>query len=320
MDIQQLKYFLAIADEHGMSYAAKKLQMTQPPLTKQLNNLENELGCALFTRKKGNYTLTEKGKLLYEYAKLLLDEFQSIEQIFTDLRNNYSDELTLGTTTTPAILLVPVLLQEFIRKSPDTKLTLIEDTNSNLIQMINNDQLNLALVLEPHDLSPYNYLYIDELLSNHLHYQYYALGHQDMLPSSKEYVSFRELSEHPLIIHKSQEAFVSNLNRQYNLSLRTFYTNANVMTSIAWCRSKLGVAIIPHASVLVASKYLDSNHLVVRPIRGYPAMPARHVLLWKKEKILPHAPQIFTNIIKRKLNNVSSASTNGQKCGQSHEL
>ena len=93
MDIQTLKYFLCIVDCQGITAAARKLNMTQPPLSNQLKALERELGFPLFVREKKKFILTAEGQILYQYAKNLSSEFDEMTEIFENMR-----EIVKGTT------------------------------------------------------------------------------------------------------------------------------------------------------------------------------------------------------------------------------
>ena len=87
MDLRQLSYFTAIVDEGSISAAAKKLHISQPPLSNQMKSLEAELGVTLFERGLRSITLTDAGKLMYERANTILDMASAAKMEIDSLGN-----------------------------------------------------------------------------------------------------------------------------------------------------------------------------------------------------------------------------------------
>ena len=82
MELRHLKYFQIVANERSFTKAAEKLNMSQPPLSRQIKDLENELGVKLFIRKYKNLELTEQGELFLDYANRIIDlSLESIRQV-----------------------------------------------------------------------------------------------------------------------------------------------------------------------------------------------------------------------------------------------
>ena len=103
MDIRSLQYFLAIAREGSVSSAAERLHMTQPPLSRQLKQLEEELGSPLFCREKGGMVLTAKGELLRQYAQNIIRLTQQAEQELAAHPEKLSGDIHLGAAETCAV-------------------------------------------------------------------------------------------------------------------------------------------------------------------------------------------------------------------------
>ena len=86
MDIRVLRYFVTVADERSFTKAAERLHMSQPPLSKQIKLLENDLGVCLFDRTTRVLYLTREGEILYKRAKKIISQMDDIETFFTDFR------------------------------------------------------------------------------------------------------------------------------------------------------------------------------------------------------------------------------------------
>ena len=96
MELRQLRYFLAVAQELNITRAAERLNMSQPPLSNQIRALEEELGVTLFVRGKRRLTLTEEGSFLLQRAAQLLDLEDKTRQELTTMKDGISGTLCLG--------------------------------------------------------------------------------------------------------------------------------------------------------------------------------------------------------------------------------
>ncbi|MBR2829028.1 MAG: LysR family transcriptional regulator, partial [Solobacterium sp.] len=95
MQLQQLEYFIAIADAGSLNKAAEKLYMTQPSLSKAIANLEAELNIRVFERSRNGVEMTEEGRKLYEYAKAIMERTDMIQKLGTQARE-VPENLTLA--------------------------------------------------------------------------------------------------------------------------------------------------------------------------------------------------------------------------------
>ena len=118
MDIRKLQYFTAIVDEGSITGAAKRLHMSQPPLSTQMKLLEEELGVILFDRGSRNIQLTDAGKLLYNRAHAILELSEAAVQELKDFGNGLSGTLRLGMISSAATGTVCGWMKEFAEKYP----------------------------------------------------------------------------------------------------------------------------------------------------------------------------------------------------------
>jgi DNA-binding transcriptional LysR family regulator len=107
MDIRQLKYFLAIAEEKNITKAAKKLYISQPPLSQQLKLLEEELGVTLLERSTRKMKLTEAGKLLRHRAKQIIELMETSIKEIKNLNLGVKGILSIGFVSSAGSILLP---------------------------------------------------------------------------------------------------------------------------------------------------------------------------------------------------------------------
>ncbi|KAA8757156.1 LysR family transcriptional regulator [Priestia megaterium] len=149
MDIRQLRYFIAIAEQGTISKAAEHLHMAQPPLSRQLKMMEDELGVVLFDRnKKKKVTLTAQGELFLKKAKKLLHGMEEAILEVKEFSEEISGTLSVGST----IYCAPILLsnlKEFRQKYSHIKFNIWEGDSTHLMNLLKNRQIDIAITGGP---------------------------------------------------------------------------------------------------------------------------------------------------------------------------
>lgn len=146
MDIRHIRYFLEITRQGSISKAAKVLQMTQPPLSASLKNLEEELGVRLLERTARGITPTRAGRLLLEKGARLVDETEHLTQELKRQGQGLSGSLHLAVILPFAWAYLPRVLGRFREASPDTDISLTDVNPGNVIEEIRNGTLDVAIV------------------------------------------------------------------------------------------------------------------------------------------------------------------------------
>ena len=139
MDLKQLRYFTTVAEEGTISAAAKKLFMSQPPLSTQMKLLEQELGCSLFERGQKHIRLTETGRLLYDRAQTLLRMEASMRQDVEACARTEKDTIRIGVVSSVICTRAGEWISDFLKKNDGVT---IEITESNTYSLIDTGQLN----------------------------------------------------------------------------------------------------------------------------------------------------------------------------------
>ncbi|WEG10975.1 LysR family transcriptional regulator [Pullulanibacillus sp. KACC 23026] len=148
MDIRQLRYFVTIAEEGKITTAAKKLNIAQPPLSKQLKQMEEELGVVLFDRDNKSINLTLEGEKLLLRAKEILNKFDETMVEVQELRKGASGTLSVGSNLYCAALILSkvVAIRE---KNPELTFKVWEGETIHLIKMLSRRQIEIALSNSP---------------------------------------------------------------------------------------------------------------------------------------------------------------------------
>ena len=146
MEIHQLRYFVAVAEEGSFSRAAAREHVAQPSLSQQIQKLEVDVGDRLFDRLPRSVVVTEAGKCLLDYARKVLVEIADARRCVDDLKRDVVGRLTIGSLPTIAPYVLPALIQKFRHRHPKVMLEILEDTTENLALRLEDGTLDLALV------------------------------------------------------------------------------------------------------------------------------------------------------------------------------
>ncbi|MGO2083306.1 LysR family transcriptional regulator [Vagococcus sp.] len=149
MNIQQLKYFIEIADTENLSAAARNLFVTQPTLSLALKKMESELGTVLFNHSDTPYQLTDTGAYLYEHGQEVVQQFdQLIDNIYNMNEKSGKKKIKLGITTLFSVQFMKEISQ-FLSTHPHVELIIKQDGSPYLQTMLNNKEIDIGLISYP---------------------------------------------------------------------------------------------------------------------------------------------------------------------------
>lgn len=143
---RRLKIFHTVARLLNFTKAGEKLHMTQPAVTFQIRQLEDQFNTRLFDRTHNKVTLTEAGKQVYLYADRILKLYDDMNHSITEMTGDVSGGVSLGASTTIAEYMLPLLIGEFKVKFPDVTISLKESNSEDIISMIENNVIDLAII------------------------------------------------------------------------------------------------------------------------------------------------------------------------------
>jgi DNA-binding transcriptional LysR family regulator len=146
MDLRHLNYFLVLAEELNFSRAAERLHISQPPLTRMIQQIESELGVLLFERSKRNVMLTSAGVELLHDAKQMVQQMQTVKKRLAVYGKGEIGTLKIGYVGAVMHTELPTLLANFTKSFPNINLQFEEQPNANLLLGLNNNTLDAAFV------------------------------------------------------------------------------------------------------------------------------------------------------------------------------
>jgi LysR family transcriptional regulator, transcription activator of glutamate synthase operon len=198
MDLRQLRYLVALAEERNFTRAATREHIAQPALSQQIRRLEEELGLALVERTTRRVEMTEAGRLLVGRSRRLLADFEAAQTEMLGLRGMRTGHLTIGAMHTMGPIDLSLAIAVFHKRHPGVELTVREHSSEEMAEMLRVDELDLAFLsvterIESHALG------LEQLVSEELVVllpRDHALGKRRRLRMSElageQFISFRE--------------------------------------------------------------------------------------------------------------------------------
>ena len=150
MEIHQLRYFVAVAEEGSFSRAAAKVRVAQPSLSQQIRKLEAEVGQPLFDRLPRSVVLTEAGRCLIDYARQILSSIDDARRCVGDLKGEIGGKLAVGAIPTIAPYVLPDLVGKFQKHYPEVTLEIVEDVTEGITRRVEAGELDVALASTCH--------------------------------------------------------------------------------------------------------------------------------------------------------------------------
>ncbi|WP_368089396.1 LysR family transcriptional regulator [Bifidobacterium breve] len=158
MELRVLRYFLAVAEEGNITWAAQLLRISQPTLSRQLKQLEEELGVTLFERGSHTITLTEEGRLLRERAQTIVSLADKTEFELKQSGDDLSGEITVGCGEVRGMTLLSQRMAAFRKQHPHVRFRVTSTTSDIIQEQIEQGLMDFGLLTDPADVSQYEFL------------------------------------------------------------------------------------------------------------------------------------------------------------------
>jgi DNA-binding transcriptional LysR family regulator len=146
LNIDSLKTFCLVVDEGSISQAARLSFVSQPAVTRQIRQLENLYGTLLFDRTEGKLIVTETGKMLYPFAKAIINDFNRSKEVILQATGEYNSNIRVGASLTIGEFLLPNLLGRFKKLTPEINVTLTIKNTPSVLEDLANDVIDIGLV------------------------------------------------------------------------------------------------------------------------------------------------------------------------------
>ena len=157
MEIRVLRYFLTVAREENITKAAEKLHITQPTLSRQLHQLEEELGKQLFKRGNHDIKLTTDGMLLRKRAEEIIDLVEKTETEMNSSNDELTGDIYIGAGETDAFHLVADIVKKIQNEHPQVTFHNISCDSIDVIDKLNKGLIDFGILFEPADYTAFEY-------------------------------------------------------------------------------------------------------------------------------------------------------------------
>ena len=284
MDIQTMQYYLAVVREGTISAAAQALHVAQPSLSRQMKELEEELGVTLFERGNRRITLTEEGMVLRKRAQEMVALMQLTKEEVSTIRNHISGTVRIGAGESISFHYLSRAAASLAEEYPDIRFQITSGDTQDLIDELNNGLIDFALIFTEVD---------------HTLYQSITLPAQDrfglLMPKNsplaeKKEIKYRDLKDLPIIVSRASLPYFSGNENLSSLNIIATYNliyNASLMVE-----DGLGYAICFDSLINTTG---DSS-LCIRPL--VPEIKTAGNLIYKKYQVFSPAVQLFIDKIR----------------------
>lgn len=291
MDIRVLQYFLAVARDGSISKAAETLHMTQPPLSRQLKDLEKELGKQLLIRSSKKITLTEDGMLLRKRAEELVDLMEKTKAELTSSNENINGEIYIGCGETESISFLAQAAKKLQKNHPLIRYHIYSGDAERVLEKLNKGLIDFGLLVNPADLSDYDYLHLP------MKDVWGVLMRKDSPLADKKEITAEDLWDKPLILSHQ-----TSTNSEMSFWLKTDMSKLNIAATYDLVYNAAQFAKNGLGYVIALDRLINTtgdSELCFRPL--FPALQAKLCIVWKKYQVLSRASNVFLQQLQQEL-------------------
>ncbi len=279
MEFRVLQYFLAVTREGNISAAAQSLNLSQPSLSRQLKDLEDELGAKLFIRGNRRIELTEEGLILRKRAGEIMQLVELTESEISEVKNNISGTLSIGAGESLSMHRITEVFRRLKENYPDIRLNVVSGDTEDLQDRLDRGLLDFALIFTDFDRNAYHHLTLEEKEI------FGVIMRRDDALAEKEYITVKDLYDKPLIVSRANGLDIFSGSQARRLQVAATYNllyNASLMVE-----DGIGVAISFDGLVDTS----ENSSLCFRPL--YPEISVSPSLIWKRHQKLSIISQLF---------------------------
>lgn len=295
MDIRVLKYFLAVAREESITKAAETLHMTQPPLSRQLKELENEVGKQLLIRGSKKVTLTEEGVLLRKRAEEMVSLMEKTMSELSSSDKNISGDIHMGGGETEAMSVIAKVAKDLQQEYPLIRYHIYSGDGSHITEKLDKGLIDFALLVEPFDVSKYDFIKLP------IRDTWGVLMRKDSPLAEKDVICPEDLWDKPLII--SQQTSVSDEMMAW---LQKDISQLNIVLTYELLYNASRFVKMGFGYAIALDKLINTEgdrHLCFRPL--YPVAEAGLCIAWKKYQIFSKASAEFLKRLQKEFSDTT---------------
>lgn len=288
MEIRVLRYFLTVVREQSITKASEVLHITQPTLSRQLAQMEEEIGVKLFDRGTRKITLTNEGLLLRRRAEEILQLVDKTEKELIEQEEHVEGKVTIGCGEIASVQLLPELFESFHEKYPRVTFDLYTATADHVKDQMDRGLVDIGLLLEPIDIEKYDFIRLD------IKERWVALMRPDFPLAQKDSVTARDLAGLPLILPRRLrvQSELASWFGDYYETLNVLFTSNLSTNAAVMVQRGLACSVAIEGSV----PFWDASQIIYRPLS--PELTATSVLAWKRGQPFSPAATRFTEHMK----------------------
>lgn len=291
MDLKQLRTFLHVAETGSLSKAAKRLNVTQPALSRQIRLLEEDAGVALFVRTGRGVILSEAGEKLKPRARVLAEEMERLKMDMTAFAGTVRGEVRVGLPPSVGMVLAAPVVERFHQDYPQVKLRITQLLSGALQENLLDGRLDIGILFEGY-VSPF--LHSKPLWSEEL----YFISAPDKKWQGKKTISFADCLDHPFILPGPKHGLRSMLDSEATKIGKTINVVVEAESLVVHtelvCRG-LGVTILSRGA---CSAHVAAGRLIALPLKN-PKINRISSLVWSRDYPLTRAAQAMADVIER---------------------
>lgn len=294
MEIRVLRYFLTVAREGSITRAANFLHLTQPTLSRQLQDLEKELGQKLFIRGSHNISLTPEGMILRKRAEEIVDMVDKTESVFRSISDTVSGDIYIGGGETESMKYIAEVIKDMREEYPAIKYHLYSGNAEDVTERLDKGLLDFGILIQPTDLSKYEYI---TLPSKDV---WGVLMKKNSALALKKEIKLDDLYDLPLICSRQ----VVRRTSVKNDFLEWFGGNFEKMNVAATYNLVYNARIMVEEGIgyaLTLDKLVNTMHtsnIAFRPLS--PKLESGLDIVWKKYQIFSPAANLFLSKLRER--------------------
>ncbi len=283
MELRELKYFLAVAREQSISKAAEALFVTQPNLSRQMQNLEKEIGKKLFIRGTRKITLTETGQLLRKRAEEIIELYNKTENELNAPITDISGDIYIGGGESYVLKIIANAAKEVQKEYPNVKFHLFSGDSATVSERLDKGLIDFGVFIEPFDASRYEYIRLP------LYDTWGVIMRKDSPLAGKEYITPEDLWDKPLIRSEQSlgKSIITDWFRKPFGELNIVATYNLLYNASLLVEQGLGYAIGLDKIINTTG----NSNLCFRSF--YPELISHLDIAWKKYQVFPKCVEIF---------------------------
>lgn len=288
MELRVLRYFLTVAREESITKASEVLHITQPTLSRQLSQMEEELGVTLFERGSRRITLTNEGVLLRRRAEEILQLVDKTEKELAEQEEQVEGRISIGCGEMASVRLLPELFKTFREKYPLVSFDIFTATADLVKEQMDKGLIDIGLLLEPVDMEKYDFIRLSE------REKWVVLMRPDDPLAEKKLVTAKDLSALPLILPRrmSVQSELASWFGEYYEGLNVVFTSNLSTNGAVMVNNGLAYSLVIEGAV----QYWDKSRVIYRPLS--PELTSTSVLAWKRRQPFSLAATKFIEHIK----------------------